>query len=385
MKDEKKEWSIIFLGLCLFIIMSLFNTSRWGATFSWVALPSFLIILGCFFENKIFINSKVFLIFALWLVYLLSTALSNTVDLESSSVTFFLFAIVYVVAVSHRYSLKELKILINIYIIVALLGAVNIIYNYWSGDFYAAWSKRATFEFMGVYRDPNYVMAFIVPGISFVFMKLLKANSIFKRVVFLALLVLFFFSIIATGSRTALAVAFGALFVFFCFDRGMTLKKKFLVLSGILLGIAIVFFVMIQILPRSALDRFLNMGQDPRWEIWDAALKVFFDNPMLGGGMGATSQITQIEANYHSHNVYLDILGDSGLIGTMTFILFIATNCCRTTKRNSCFIITCLFVFMAPMFTINGFNTATFYLPLILMTIFSDFCRKEENDIRDIL
>lgn len=388
MKDlnkKKQKLSPLFYGLCLFIIVTLFNTSKYGATFSWVMIPSFVIVVGLFFEGKLKIQTETFLIFAFWLVYLLSTLFSSSVEIDRSAFTFFIFCIIYVIAVSHQYTKREIQLLINIYILTALLGGLNIVINWFSGNFYAEWFKRASVEFGGVYKDPNYAMAFISPGVFFLFVKLLQTKMLRRKIFIIAALVLLIFATIVSGSRTALAVVFVSFVVGFLLDKQINYKVKIRILFFIFFGLIAVVLLMQEILPDQTLSRYEDMSSDPRWKTWETGLKTFFQAPLFGGGLGATSKKTLQLTGFHSHNVYLDILGDSGLIGASIFLLFLSLNCFKTIKTNRYFIFGSAIAFLLPMFTVNGFNTATFYTPLILMTILSSFCRVKGNNIKDIL
>src|SRR5690606_34937631 len=85
----------------------------------------------------------------------------------------------------------------------------------------------------------------------------------------------------------------------------------------------------------------LNTATTRLW-LWQSALKMFYDHPIIGIGPGnynvalkdyapsrlLFSEKTKIEKNYlHSHNVFLNILAEfglSGLIITLAFVMYLS-------------------------------------------------------------
>lgn len=156
----------------------------------------------------------------------------------------------------------------------------------------------------------------------------------------------------------------------------------------IILVVLFVAFVAVKVVGKyyssQALDRLLAT-EDSRQDLWKSALNVFKRHPLIGGGMSAASIESLLGAGNYSHNVYLDILCNSGLAGMIIFVLYLYNSILKTDKSNRAFIYSIFVAFMLPMFFINGFNTATFYTPLILMSLMSNYCKKEEYSYLDFL
>ena len=100
--------------------------------------------------------------------------------------------------------------------------------------------------------------------------------------------------------------------------------------------------------------------------------------------MSAASNISLAEVGKDSHNVYIDILSNFGLLGSIVFVHFFYKNCCLSTRSNMPFLLGACGVFMVPMFFVNGFNTVTFYFPLVILTIYSYYCRNEKNEYTEL-
>jgi O-antigen ligase len=164
----------------------------------------------------------------------------------------------------------------------------------------------------------------------------------------------------------------------------ISLKKK---LSIIFAGLIVVLFAALLVLKfysAQSLERLLN-SNDSRLALWDVALTVFKDHPFIGGGMAAASVVTRTVLGNDSHNVFIDILCNSGILGSIFFLLYFFNSSLKTLKINRSFIFSMAIVFLMPLFFINGFNTASFYLPLILMSQFSKYCRMQGASYLDFL
>lgn len=378
---------ITFWGLIILVICTVMNTSKFGASFSWVILPCVLIILGWLFRainNVIPLRMEHLCIFLLWLVFLVSTAFSDIVELQRDIVTFLIFCFVLLCATSLPCSQKQLRRIVNIYIVVALIVEINIIYNWISHNYYVAWFKRASFSFLGVYRDPNYVTAFVLPAVALVFIKLVNEKSVSRKILNGIILAISVLSIMASGSRSPMIGFVLFVVIYFLTASDMSFMKKLIILFSGFVAVFIAVYLVQKYYPAQSLNRLLST-EDARQELWRAALDVFEKHPIIGGGMSAASITSSMYAGNYSHNVYIDILCNSGIIGSVIFIVYFCTSSLKSTKINRAFIYSMTVAFMLPMFFVNGFNTATFYTPLILMSLMSKYCSRDDTHYLDFL
>lgn len=383
-KVGKYEIDLSYLGLVLFLICTLVNTSHFGASLSWMIVPCLLIFAGIFCGNR-YIEKKACLIFLFLIFSMISTVLSHYVTIQRDTITFAFFCLVYVLAVSHKYTIKQIEKLNNIYICVAFLASLNILYNWLTHHYYVEWFKRATFSFLGVYKDPNYAMAFIVPAMILCLYKIMFCNYQRSRFVYLLVEIVMMTNFITTGSRASLLTFLLAGLVFFLFKSSLSTSKKIKFVLFAIVIIALGWNIITKVLPAQSIARLLNSTSDSRTDLWKSALLIFYENPIIGGGIGSASEASIALSGNYSHNVYIDILANSGIIGSTSFILFFVINCLQTVKHNAYFVYSIGVAFMLPLFFINGFNTATFYLPLIYMSILSRYCSKNENYVEDII
>ena len=105
--------------------------------------------------------------------------------------------------------------------------------------------------------------------------------------------------------------------------------KAFWLSIGILVAIS-VSYVGYMLFPRlfAVIDRFStdNLLTDRQY-LWHEALVMFNDNPLFGSGFGAyphklSVTIDTVEVTYlNAHNIYLQLLAETGIIGFICFII----------------------------------------------------------------
>ena len=383
-KEQKVKFDLFFIGMCLLILLSVFNTSQYGATLSWILVPIGLLIVGRLLTRDFGVRISTLLILLFYAVFCISTAISPLVEIKRDVFTFGILCLAYMTATSYRYSTVQVKFLLNAYVVSAVVVSLFILLAWVTGDYYSDWHQRASFKFLGVYKDPNYVMAYVVPTIVITVFKIIKNQDKKQRMINVAACVVLITAMLATGSRSALLAFVFALLVMLAFMNIDASKKVKLFISIGAVGVLTVIIVF-AVIPSHVTDRLFSLDSGGRFELWGAALTAFLDYPVLGGGMNAASMQASLAAGLGSHNVYLDILCGSGIVGSLLFIVFFVTSCCRCRKQNRGFLYGMVVASMMPMFFINGFNTVTFYLPLILLTVLSIYCNMSHSDLSEIL
>ena len=114
------------------------------------------------------------------------------------------------------------------------------------------------------------------------------------------------------------------------------------------------------------LTQISEYGDDVRLKVWDAALRAFRENPFWGSGLNASNTYSLAETELVTHNNFLDILGDSGIVGTVLFMLLLLSML-KVKKHNLLNMLALMVVFLFPMAFINGFQTVTFWFPMIFI------------------
>lgn len=179
----------------------------------------------------------------------------------------------------------------------------------------------------------NGIYLAIGTGISFVYL-LSNRKKAFTVILFLLMAA----ALLASGKRAHLIfTAFACIIIYFVFNSGKDLKKylKFISIGG---GIVVAAFVGMSFVPELAntINRFAELFEDVtggRSILYKLAIKMFTESPLIGCGWGSykyranESVIGLIygrDSDMLVHNVYLQLLAETGIIGFLIFtIMFI--------------------------------------------------------------
>ncbi|NMF82942.1 O-antigen ligase family protein [Nodosilinea sp. P-1105] len=286
---------------------------------------------ACLLSNKVLlILVSLPIISSFWSEMPLASLKSGIIVVQTASVGFFL---------SYRYTLKEQ---IKIFAIAAtIIGIINILYLVGYPDLAFHTDIEHSGALRGVYSQKN-ELAQVAVFSSLVFFVLNRNTSGKSRTItnifsltgfFLWMLLLFI-----TDSKTGLLVFFFVLFIYTA-AKVMRFRGYGFVLSVILGMLTITSLTLI--LFSNADEKIGFLGRDltltGRTNIWNATISMISQRPLLGYGRDAfwnlnTSIPYQIglsldsRATYmppHSHNGFIDLTAELGLIGLLIFLFIL--------------------------------------------------------------
>ena len=133
-------------------------------------------------------------------------------------------------------------------------------------------------------------------------------------------LICFVFCILS-GGRGGLyfMLAFSLFFLMICIKHKIITARVFILISFAAFGAILCLIYYFDALNSSGLDRVFSRfaNFDTRSELYDMAINAFYDSPIYGNGLGSVWWTV----GYYSHNIFLDILSETGLIGFLVFSL----------------------------------------------------------------
>lgn len=354
--------AVVFIGL--------FNTSQYGATLSWILVPAVLILVNaCIFNTRVRIKQMHFIAIVFWIVCVFSTVISDVVTIKRDAITFLVFTLLFILITGSKKIFFNKLLYIKVYVVIGLMGVVNILYNFITKDFYNSWFQRATVEFMGVHRDPNYVGAFIAP-LPIIIVYLSSISQIKHKWVSVLSVVFTVVALVFDGSRGALLSACIPLFLYYFFQIKSVKRKLYITIAGLIIIVGGC-YIAIDYLPVQTIERLLFMQSgDTRSNLWVAALTGFTENPLIGKGLNSSTVYANAIAGNHSHNMYIDILSTSGIIGFLLYSLLLFMVIKGKGRLNGWKILIAI-AFNLPMFFLNGFNSLTMWIPIIMCYVFS--------------
>ena len=211
---------------------------------------------------------------------------------------------------------KHQKIVTSIVAAVMLFIAVREFRNFTEGDVFS-YDKRVEGPFWVMGLGANHMGAFVAHyGAVLLGLYLLDDNRQ-RRWLYLLAMIFSLHPLFFAYSRGAYIGALAAVLFF-----GIVKKRSLL-----LLLVAIVIFWQ-TLLPQTVVER-IAMTESPsgelessagkRVELWDRAVELFQNNPLFGIGYGGFSLSVSVEGLTDTHNFYMRMLSEQGIIGIVLF------------------------------------------------------------------
>ena len=228
-----------------------------------------------------------------------------------------------------------------------------------------------------------------------------------KRLLYITTIALMGVALLLSGSRGGFVAMIGEIFLLIIFttrSRGVKRIALQAVLAVLLIGsvVAGAYFVG----GESSLTRFAELSSSKnvtanRTQIWDVTLKVIANNLPLGAGLGAFPQAytpfdpqSGLERVEQSHNDYLQVLADAGIVGLVIgglFLFWFFREGIKNTKGSNTFrrgvavgaFAGCFAILVHSMFDFVLHITAVSVLFLTLMAMLVASGRKYEDDIEE--
>ena len=277
-----------------------------------------IIIEGRFRKPHLF--HALVLIFILWNMtsYMWSMDIARTVQRISTYGQIFILMIII-----WEFYLKPSDLIAGLqaYVLGSFVLIGSLISNYLNGIKIDQWEVR--YSATGVNAvDLSLLLLLGIP----IAWKLFHLAEIKKyrilKIINISYLPLAIFSIFLTGSRTSLFAIIPSI-IYIIWPKRLAIGRSILIM--ILLVISLM--VIQALLPSEISGRLATASSSigsadigGRVYLWNQAINIFLNNPLIGSGSGALSTIIGTEA----HQAFLSILAETGLIGFLLFTSIIA-------------------------------------------------------------
>lgn len=285
--------------------------------------------------------NKIFIIFMISLI--ISSTLSDSTNYCLIRMLVFVSSIVIITTFPHLISKYNmificLDTLVYSVFLSAVIGIILLVLYPQINVFDSVLPSTFGLKISSYLGDPNRFANFLNMGFSLSLPKIFFNNKISLKNILINLTI--FSAIILTGSRAAIFISLMFIFTFLVLkfkSTGILAKKKYLIILILLLSI-----ILLLIHPNSVsqmlynrfrrfkegsvhIDRRNIYFEDVRKDIFKLGIKTFQNNPFLGSGPftfefdkyiklhGAYTKAT-------SHNMYLEVLSTSGIIGFLPYI-----------------------------------------------------------------
>ncbi len=352
-KNLKDIYRII--GFFLFCISSLFQdyiTTTESSILLYILYFFSVIFLICSISRKgcLFLSKKNLKFAILWIVMALVFVIGYNEGIHRSSyfvtirwLYFFLVMFIISYISKERYSsmLKMLGAVASLYVFGVYFFRVfpqsyNIMYKHWG--YWPTGTNNGVSGFRAGFASHYSENAMFISLLIFIIVSfLLNERKRYKKLIQIFFLVLSFGALMLTTKRAHLLfVFFSIVFAYYILKPEKRSNRTFKIIIGSTIGFVALyicsFFVPVV---ADIFNRFSTIGEDTesmtRFSMWALALKNFKENPILGiGWNGYKYQFFQYLYNpkiraeryafLNAHNVYLQLLSETGVIGFSLFI-----------------------------------------------------------------
>ena len=366
----------ILLAYYIMIAVTIFNTNKYHASIAFILYPVIMSYGLCIISLR-FTFQKLqdyIVIFLICCSTIISTVLSDAVDWGAVANSFLIFVMLYVFLTIKNYDANDVKSILKFYSYITLLLALGLLINLvLSHDLI---NGRVSLTILGVRKDENYLSSYMVFGFFYFCSSFLFGSRKKKYLIYSGLI---FISIFMTGSRGALVamlICFSFIIVKYIFMSGINSRS-------IMMSIAIVIFILIVYLGVSGTALFSRMSdvdgytENIRLTIWGYAIEGFLRRPWIGSGIQSGTYFSQLHVRWYTHSCFVDLITSVGILGAVLYV-WQYIDYCKVKKGNMLFMISMLSILFVPLMFINGFETATFWMPMALCKIVSDHCKKNK-------
>lgn len=158
-----------------------------------------------------------------------------------------------------------------------------------------------------------------------------------RRIKDVFLFLVFLIAMLLTGKRSGIIFTMAALYMgFYCYmsnKKNKRLKQTFIIVVVAVIG----FILLVTFMPSLAtfVHRFEEASQNGdvtlgRTKMWAIAINAFKKSPLFGIGWGQFMYINLHEWN--AHNIYVQLLVETGIVGFSVFIIFFIYNLMNSWK-----------------------------------------------------
>lgn len=301
----------------------------------------FLLILGILFSKIIVLKNTTFPNVFIY-IFLIGNVLSMFSTTDKSRATFYLLITIYLIlswylfiGVINKYQDKAIKTIFSGYTFAALYSCLLTIVAYFktfvpNRDFLLRYGRLT-----GFFKDPNVFGPFMVPITILSFSKILDKNngmSKRKRLFWIFMFVLTSSGVLLSYSRAAWGNYIAALGIFIFLRMLIKPTKSFIIKNTILLillGFGLSYIISLPQVQTMFYHRFAYQEYDnERFSIQDQALETSLKTPL---GIGPDHSVLVLGRG--THNTYLRVWVENGVIGLLGFLCFIIFTCFRALKN----------------------------------------------------
>ncbi len=316
---------LIFVYLLLFLIPLAPTMILAFIAMVCIVLYIFNVVMGRIKLNK---PSLLTCFIAVFLIcYIASTFMSYDVRKAMQTMLIFItFAFMTFIISEIINNKKRLNAVINLVLFSGMIVSFYGIYQYFTGvHMDAAWIDTKTFSDISIrvystFSNPNVLGEYLIVIASLAIGMLWKSDNVKLKLFYLAQVLIAIICLFMTNSRGSMVGLFIAIAIF------IILAEKRLIIFGVVAMLALPF-----IMPQSIWSRIMSIASMSdssslyRISIYKASINMIRDFVITGIGVGSFNLVYPIYSfnaayAYHSHNIFLQVFIEMGIIGFSVFV-----------------------------------------------------------------
>ena len=326
MKDyltKSERVRMVIISFSVFSMFVLFQPERYG---SLVGAITLFLTIGVGIINKDFDLRRLMIRKGIGslLLFMLLVLFVTSIKVGSQGFSFRFYAQIVLCALCSNIDLRrnENELIKNIYLTAITFYSILVIYNC-----YRLGSLRGyhtDIPLLGALWDPNYLGIPIITGMTISLYKFLFER---RRVIYLLLYTIFFIAIVYTSSRgnyLGFVISNSALLYFYFRNKDISLLRRIMIMLISVLAILLIIHYISKLFPAqwSRMSAISSADDNGRFELWQISFDYWKRSPIFGNGFLSMSRFNHMV----SHNTYLQLLTETGIVGTVLFFLFFLPN-----------------------------------------------------------
>lgn len=404
--NKNKYWLPIVLMLMYFYIGELKNIIYFNSLV-WLGSLAFAMILLFNINGKTFLISKENITWILVWIFFIVLRNQNVKYGIDYGILYYAFMIITMILLNK--STNWIKCMIRFLEIICMMHAIITIISSISSNFYfnfiipiisseyrsdvIGWYNNGSMAGLTSHYSVNGMYLAIGTGIVVVISIIDKNQKRWKRIIYPSIMM---FALLLTTKRAHLIFMIFSVSIVYLIYNYERIGRSILKLIVLIIILIFIYFIVSMFVPSILVvyDRLFNSDYSTmggRTQLYEEAIKLFKDNPIIGNGWGAYKNYVQytVGANYsteyakmNAHNIYLQLLAETGIIGFSAFVGLMTYNLQKAIKvikkivrYNICNIETnvniAILLFIQVFFILYGFTgnplyDAPMYMPYML-------------------
>lgn len=190
---------------------------------------------------------------------------------------------------------------------------------------------RTLMRALGLFPDPH-MLAFFLGLVSPIILSIFLFSKRKNPGLFVIYCVLLLALLLTFSRGGYLGLFFSTIVVLGSFWKRLTDKRKFLMATGLVLCLFLLFIFGQPVISRFISSFSISEGSSAsRLQIWENSWQVFLAQPLSGVGLGNYPLTQDPLASYRnpitSHNLYLDVASETGIFGLLVWLFLISGSC----------------------------------------------------------